>query len=114
MITLVLYNAHTNLYNNSFVDEICNFKEYNMVPLRCSLVASPAKKKTSVIAAAVAAAAATGATSLSVPSSITRRGSMPDIIKTELASINEQIGATAMLVRVFVHTIIINYNICFS
>ena len=67
---------------------------------RCSMVAAPAKKKKSVIAAAVAAAAATGASSLSVPSAMVRRGSAPDMIQTELASINEQISGTALLVCV--------------
>ena len=65
------------------------------------MVSAPAKKKTSVIAAAVAAAAATGASSLSVPSAMVRRGSAPDMIQTELASINEQISGTAMLVCVW-------------
>ena len=63
-----------------------------------SMVAAPSKKKTSVIAAAVAAAAATGASSLSVPSAMVRQGTAPDMIQTELASINEQFSGSAMLV----------------
>ena len=63
-----------------------------------SMVAPPTKKKTSVIAAAVAAAAATGASSLSVPSTMVRRGTAPDMIQMELASINEQFSGSAMLV----------------